>query len=144
MLTIDEALCAVLDAARPLPARPEPLERVLGCLLGEDIAADIDLPPFDKALVNGYAVRSEDLQGPDRWLRPGESIMAGQTPTRALAALEAAIVMTGAPLPPGCDAVIMHERTHSGDRGVRIDEPEVRAGQNILPRGREMAPAMSS
>ena len=138
MLTIDEALRAVLDAARPLPARPGPLECVLGCILGEDVAADIDLPPFDKALVNGYAVRSEDLQGPDRWLRLGESIMAGQTPTRALAALEAAVVMTGAPLPSGCDAVVMHERTQSGDRSVRIDELEVRPGQNILPRGREM------
>ena len=46
--------------------------------------------------------------------------------------------MTGAPLPPGCDAVVMHERTQAEDNRVRVDEPEVRAGQNILPRGREM------
>ncbi len=99
MLTIDEALRAVLEAARPLPARPEPLERALHCVLGEDVTADIDLPPFDKSLVDGYALRSEDVGGSDRWLRVGESIMAGQTPTRPLAPGEAAVVMTGAPCP---------------------------------------------
>src|SRR5262245_33160271 len=140
MLTIDEALRAVLDEARPLPPRPEPLGRALGCVLAEDVAADIDLPPFDKALVDGYAVRTEDLRGSDRRLRLGESVMAGQTPTRPMAPGEAALVMTGAPLPTGCDAVVMHERTRPGDGegDVRIDEPEVRPGQNILPRGREM------
>jgi molybdopterin molybdotransferase len=138
MLTIDEALDAVLAAARPLPARSEPLTDVLGCVLGEDVAADIDLPPFDKALVDGYAVRSADLRGSDRWLRLGESIMAGQTPTLPLAEREAAVVMTGAPLPGGCDAVVMHERTQLNDGGVQVDEPDVHPGQNILPRGREM------
>jgi molybdopterin molybdotransferase len=138
MLTIDEALRAVLDEARPLPPAPAPLQCALGCELGEDVAADIDLPPFDKALVDGYAVRSEDLRGPDRRLRLGESIMAGQTPTRPLEPGEAALVMTGAPIPAGCDAVVMHERTQAGEGVVRIDEPEVRTGQNILPRGREM------
>jgi molybdopterin molybdotransferase len=138
MLTIEEALRAVLDEARPLPPQPVPLADALGCVLGEDAAADIDLPPFDKALVDGYAVRSEDLRGPGRSLRVGESIMAGQTPTRPLAPGEAAVVMTGAPIPAGCDAVVMHERTRSDDGDVRIDEPEVRTGQNILPRAREM------
>jgi molybdopterin molybdotransferase len=138
MLTIDEALRSVLDEARPLSPRPLPLDRALGRELGEDVAADIDLPPFDKALVDGYAVRSGDLRGPGRRLRLGESIMAGQTPTRPLAPGEAAVVMTGAPVPEGCDAVVMHERTEPDDGGVRIDEPEIRPGQNILPRGREM------
>jgi molybdopterin molybdotransferase len=138
MLTIDEALLAVLAEARPLPPCRMPLSYALGCELGEDVTADIDLPPFDKSLVDGYAVRSEDLRGPERWLRLGESITAGQTPTRPLAPGEAALVMTGAPIPEGCDAVVMHERTQAGEGRVRIDEPEVRPGQNILPRGREM------
>lgn len=138
MLTIDEALRAVLAEARPTPPVSVPLSAALGCGLGEDVAADIDLPPFDKALVDGYAVRSEDLRGPDRWLRLGESIMAGQTPTRPLAPGEAALVMTGAPIPSGCDAVVMHERTRAGEDRVGIDQPDVRPGQNILPRGREM------
>lgn len=138
MLTIDEALRAVLEEAHPLPPRPLSLVEALGCVLAEDIPADIDLPPFDKALVDGYAVRSEDLRTSDRRLRLGESIMAGQTPTRPLAPGEAAVVMTGAPIPSGCDAVVMHEKTESGEGRVRIDEPEVRPGQNILPRAKEM------
>jgi molybdopterin molybdotransferase len=138
MLTIDEALRAVLEEARPMSPQIAPLAFALGCILGKDVKADIDLPPFDKALVDGYAVRSDDLQGSDRTLRLGESIMAGQMPSRALGPREAAVVMTGAPLPASCDAVVMHERTQSGEESVRIDEPEVLAGQNILPRGREM------
>ncbi len=138
MLTIDEAVRAVLEASRPLPPRPVPLEDAVGSRLGEDVAADIDLPPFDKALVDGYAVRTDDLRGEDRWLRVGETILAGQTPSRALEPREAATIMTGAPIPPGCDAVVMHEKTEPGEGGVRIDEPGVRPGQNILPRGREM------
>jgi molybdopterin molybdotransferase len=138
MLTIEEALEAVLEQARPVPSTREPLERALRCVLVEDVAADIDLPPFDKALVDGYAVRSGDLGGQDRWLRLGELITAGQTPTRALGEREAAVVMTGAPVPLGCDAVVMHERTRSADGAVWVEEPAVRIGQNILPRGREM------
>ena len=65
----------------------------------------------------------------------GESIMAGQTPTRPLAPGEAAVVMTGAPLPPGCDAVVMHERTQSGDGG----RPDRRAGGP--PRAEHPRPA---
>jgi molybdopterin molybdotransferase len=138
MLTIEEALDAVLEQARPLPASPQPLEQALRCVLAEDVAADIDLPPFDKALVDGYAVRSEDLAGSDLRLRLGELITAGQTPTRGLGPREAAVVMTGAPVPPGCDAVVMHERTLAAEGSVWVEAPAVRAGQNILPRGREM------
>ncbi len=64
MLTVEEALEAVLEQARPLPAEAVPLEAALRCVLAEDVAADIDLPPFDKSLVDGYAVRSDDLTGP--------------------------------------------------------------------------------
>src|SRR5437868_11486973 len=127
MLTIEEALAAVLEQAGPLPANWEPLERALGCVLAEDVAADIDLPPFDKALVDGYAVRADDLAGEDRRLGLGEVITAGRTPTRGLGPREAAVIMTGAPVPLGCDAVVMHERTRSADGIVWIDEPEVRA-----------------
>jgi molybdopterin molybdotransferase len=79
-----------------------------------------------------------ELAGEDRWLRLGELITAGQTPTRGLGPREAAVIMTGAPVPSGCDAVVMHERTRSCEGGVWVEEPAVRAGQNLLPRGREM------
>jgi molybdopterin molybdotransferase len=138
MLTVEQALEAVLKAAAALPAVERPLADARGCVLDEDAAADIDSPPFDKALVDGYAVRTCDLDGPQRRLAIGEVITAGRTPSRPLLAGEAAVVMTGAPIPSGCDAVVMHEKTRVEDGRVLIAEPAVRAGQNLLARGREM------
>jgi molybdopterin molybdotransferase len=137
MLNVDEALGAVLGQCSPLPPRPCPLADALGCVLAEDVAADIDLPPFDKALMDGYAVRASDLAATRR-LRVGEEITAGRTPTRPLGPGEAAMIMTGAPLPGGADAVVMVERTRRDGADVVIDGPEVVPGQNRLPRGREM------
>src|SRR4051794_40783010 len=111
LLTIDEAFEAVRERCRPLPARRLPLDEALGGLLAEDVTADLDLPPFDKSLVDGYAVRSCDLADGECRLRVVEEIVAGRMPTRPLAAGEAAAIMTGAPLPPGADAVVMIEQT---------------------------------
>src|SRR3954468_14220844 len=138
MLTIEEALGAVLEQARPLPSTSEPLDRALRCVLAEDVAADIDLPPFDKALVDGYAVRSADLAGGDRLLRVGEEITAGSLPTRPLDVREAAAIMTGAPMPAGADAVVMIEQTRREEGGVVVDDPSVAPGRHWMPRGREM------
>jgi len=138
MLTVLEALAAIHEHARPLPAVSCPLAEALGCVLAEDALADLDSPPFDKALVDGYAVRSTDLQSSGGWLALGESIMAGQTPSRSLGEREAALVMTGAPVPPECDAVVMHEKTRARDDGVLVLAPDVRPGQNLMLRGREM------
>src|SRR4051812_16963339 len=103
MLTVEDALRAVMERASPLPPRVVGLGEALGCMLAEDVVADRDSPPFDRALVAGYAVRSADLLGDDRRLAIGEEISAGRVPTRPLAAREAAIVMTGAPLPELAD-----------------------------------------
>jgi molybdopterin molybdotransferase len=138
MLTVDEALRAVLERVRCLPPRRCSLADSLGCTLAEDVAADLDLPPFDKALVDGYAVRSLDLETDGRRLKVGEEITAGRTPTRAIAPGEAAAIMTGAPLPPGADAVVMIEDTRRLGEDVILDAREVRPGQNRLCRGREM------
>jgi molybdopterin molybdotransferase len=138
MLSVDEALNAVLARSSALPARTARPDEALGCVLAEDVAADLDLPPFDKALVDGYAVRAGDLSGGDRRLRVGEEVTAGRTPTRPLESGEAALVMTGAPLPEGADAVVMIERSRRDGGYVVLDGPEVTPGQNRLPRGREM------
>src|SRR5215210_2504443 len=137
MLTVDDALKAVLDRAGPLPPRRRPLRDALGCVLAEEIIAEGDLPPFDKALVDGYAVRAADLQEPGTLLRLGEEIPAGRTPSRPLAPGEAALIMTGAPLPAGADAVVMIEQTGElPDGRVAIEAGSVTPGQNRLPRGR--------
>jgi molybdopterin molybdotransferase len=138
MLTVAQALDAVLEHTQALPAALLPLEEALHCALAEDIVADADSPPFDKALVDGYAVRSTELAGADRSLCRGEFITAGRTPTRALGRREAARVMTGAPIPAGCDAVVMQERVDDQDGMVVILDQAIRPGQNVLPRGKEM------
>ena len=138
MLTVDEAIQAVRDTAQLLPARQLPLAEALGCVLTEEVTADRDLPPFDKALVDGYAVRSLDLAEGDRWLRVGEEILAGQMPTRPLGDREAAAIMTGAPLPDGADAVVMVEHTRRHDGGIIIEAPNIAPGLARLARGREM------
>ncbi len=139
ILSVDQAIGAILARARPLAARRVPLAGALGLTLAEAIAADIDLPPFDKALMDGYAARSADLAAPgDHRLRVVEEITAGRTPTRTLGEGDCARIMTGAPLPPGADAVVMVERSRDlGDGTVVLPGP-VDPGQNRLVRGREM------
>jgi molybdopterin molybdotransferase len=140
MLRVEEALDAVRSRCRPLPARLRPLAAALGCVLAEDVTADLDLPPFDKALVDGYAVRSADLEGSggDRRLTVVEEIVAGRRSNRPLGPREAAAIMTGAPLPPGADAVVMIEQTRRLGALVLVDDPVVTAGKFRLPRGREV------
>src|SRR5215218_6894486 len=130
MLTVEEALSAVMERVAPLPPGTRRLADALGCELAEDVAADLDLPPFDKALVDGYAVRSGDLGGGDRLLQIGEEITAGRMPTRPLGAREAAAIMTGAPIPAGADAVVMIEQTRKLEEGVVVDDPSVIPGRN--------------
>ncbi|SIO14164.1 molybdopterin molybdochelatase [Singulisphaera sp. GP187] len=138
LLTVDEALHAIRERAAHLKPRPCVLAEALGCVLAEDVTADLDLPPFDKALVDGYAVRASDLVAGECRLAVGEEIVAGRTPTRALAPGEAAAIMTGAPLPPDADAVIMVEKTRRDGADVLLEGGLVRPGQNRLLRGREM------
>ena len=138
MLSVDQALKAVLSRCRPQPARPMPLAEALGRVLDEEVVADIDLPPFDKALMDGYAIRSADLATPgERRLRLSEEIFAGRVSTRFLGEGEAARIMTGAPLPPGADAVVMVERSTLDGGDVLLSGP-VAPGQFRLTRGREM------
>lgn len=101
MLTVNEAIDAILARCRPLPARPTSLIDALGLTLAEEIAADIDLPPFDKALMDGYAIRSADLAtGGERCFRVTEEITAGRVPIYPIHEGQAARIMTGTPCPP--------------------------------------------
>jgi molybdopterin molybdotransferase len=136
--TLEQALDDVIAAAIPSSAQRIPLSQAFGCVVAEDVTADLDLPPFDKALMDGYAVRSSDLAGANRRLRIGETITAGRIPTRPIGSREAAIITTGAPLPAEADCVVMLERTQIVDGEILIEQPDVRPGQNRLLRGREM------
>lgn len=140
MIEIDDALRAIRDRARPLNARPERLSEANGLALAEDVRADRDSPPFDKALVDGYAIRSTDWSGEDRSFRIVEEIPAGRFPERPLGSGETSAIMTGAPLPRNADAVVMVERSRrlDADRVAFDTSVSVFPGANVLRQGREM------
>lgn len=138
MLPVAEALDIVLQYARSLAPTEMPLGSACGRVLAEDVASDIDSPPFDKALMDGYAVRSLDLARETPVLPVAAEVTAGQVPP-PLPAGQAIRIMTGAPIPDGADAVVKVEQTKSlTDGRVRFNGPAPKAGQNILPRGQEM------
>lgn len=140
MLSVADALSCVLQHARPLaPVKTTISPAVLGHVLAEPVASDLDMPPYTKALMDGYAVRAADLATGTAMLRVIEEITAGSIPQRPVGPGEASRIMTGAPLPDGADAVVMVERTQMLDDGrVRIEDRPASLGQNILERGREM------
>ncbi|HEY8503666.1 MAG TPA: gephyrin-like molybdotransferase Glp [Gemmataceae bacterium] len=140
MHSVAEALAIILEHTRTLPPAAEPLGSVApGRVLAENVAADLDSPPYDKALMDGFAVRCADCGGPPVTLRVVEEIAAGSSPTRALGPGEAARIMTGAPIPEGADAVVPVERTEPrADGTVVIPGKAPRPGENILRRGAEM------
>jgi molybdopterin molybdotransferase len=139
MLAVSEAQAIVLHHARPLSPIDAPLTGdALGLVLAEDVASDLDMPPFDKALMDGYAVRAADLTHIGGSLAVIEEVTAGCTPKRIVGPGQATRIMTGAPMPDGADAVVMVERTRVlDDKQVRLEET-ARAGQNVLARGEEM------
>jgi molybdopterin molybdotransferase len=140
MLSIAEAQQCVLEQARPLPAVTARLDApALGLVLAEDVVSDLDMPPFTKSMMDGYALRTQDLTAGVGDFAVVDEITAGKTPSAGVGPRQAARIMTGAPMPEGADAVVMIERSQAldGDR-VRIDDPSVRPGQNVMPRGTEI------
>ncbi len=112
------------------------LDAALGRVLTEEIAADRDYPPFDRATRDGFAVRAADLARLPAELRIIGEIKAGDTFCGGVGAGECAQIMTGAAVPPGADAVVMIEHTRPAASRVRFERPAER-GQNVVPRGSE-------
>jgi molybdopterin molybdotransferase len=139
LLSVSAAQEIVLRWARALLPMSVALDAVLGRILAEDVASDLDSPPYTKAMMDGYAVRSADLPQGRGTLAIIEEVTAGHVPQRALGPGQATRIMTGAPIPPGADAVIQVERTRLREPGhVEIDDRPPRSGLNILEQGREM------
>ncbi len=132
MLAVSDAQAIVLQHAQPLPAVNTSLTAAaLGLVLAEDVASDLDMPPFDKALMDGYAVRVADLADGRATLSVVEEVTAGATPTKSVGSGQATRIMTGAPIPEGADAVVMIERTRLLDnQQVQIEE-QARPGPRL-------------
>jgi molybdopterin molybdotransferase len=139
MLSIDEALKLVLEYAKPLPAVATQMEEALGSVLAETIVSDVDSPPHDKSIVDGYAVIAADITEGAAELTVIEEVTAGAVPTKAVERGTATRIMTGAPVPRGADAVVMIEQTELRGSRVRINGVAMRSGQNIVRRASSLA-----
>ncbi|MEQ8789164.1 MAG: molybdopterin molybdotransferase MoeA [Pirellulaceae bacterium] len=149
MLEVAEALQRVLAETRAKSPRTVPLSDALGMVLAEDAVSDVDSPPHDKALMDGYAVLAADAHTGPVELRVLEQVAAGATPAQTVVPGAATRIMTGAPIPDGADAVVMVEQTEplgvenansAADVPVRvrINASRVDSGQNIMRRAASM------
>lgn len=134
MIDYEAARGLIASAVKALPAETVLSAEALGRTLARDIKAREDIPPFNKATMDGYAVRAGDTRGAGERacveLEVTEDLPAGRVSRRAIGPGQAARIMTGAPLPRGADAVVMVEDTEKSGGRVRIKR-EVRAGDNI-------------
>ncbi len=136
MHSIDEALEAILPPIAPLEAAREPLAAAAGRVAAEDVAAAVDLPPFDRSAMDGYAVRSADT-APGVALRLAGGVAAGEVAEQELAAGTAAAVSTGAALPPGADAILQSELADAGE-GAVTPQRAVEPGRHVRYRGEDV------
>ncbi len=151
MIDIDEALALLRDAVpAPLAAERAVLGDAVGRVVAEDVRAAVDLPGFDRSSMDGWAVRAADLPGALPVVGDVAAGEAGDAPLRAGTALR---ISTGAPMPPGADAVLRLEAGRQDDGHVATDVTlapgtfvrrrgeDVRRGEVVLAAGARLAPA---
>ncbi len=161
MLSVEDALARVLSAFHTLEPERVPVLEALDRVLAEDVYADIDIPPHSNSAMDGYALQAADSAGasiksPQR-LRVIENLAAGYVTDTVVEPGTAIRIMTGAPIPPGADAVIRFERTRQKGaepgsasvyllgqvppgKNVRYAGEDVRRGALILRQGTRIRP----
>ena len=138
MLSVDDALELMLNAAVELPVQQVALPDCLNTVLAQSLATPHDSPPFDKSMMDGFAVNSASYDSDLSLLDVTETITAGTVPTIPVEAGTAARIMTGAPLPPNADCVVPIERTQfdeSTPSEVGIDAEFVGPERHVLRQG---------
>ncbi len=167
MISVEEARDRILAFFDRLPAERKPLLDALGQVLAEDVVAPFDIPPLDNTAMDGYAVRAADTAGASESspveLRVVADLAAGYIHETPLGPGEAIRIMTGAPMPPGADAIVPFEETDEILRGpneaprkgatvrvmkaanvhanIRFRAEDVKQGQAVVPAGRVLRPS---
>jgi molybdopterin molybdotransferase len=139
---LHEAQHVVLAAASVLGLEKISILDALGRVLGEDIVAERDNPPWDNSAMDGFAVRWDDIKQEHAIEKPVtltviEDVPAGRMPSKTVGAGQAIRIMTGAPIPGGADTVLKVEDTEHTPESVRVFKPEPR-GANIRPQGEDV------
>jgi molybdopterin molybdotransferase len=132
MLSLDDARRLLAESLHLLPAEHVELARAHGRFLRAPVATPEDLPPFDRSAFDGYALLSRREAAV---YAVAYEVAAGGVPNGPLAAAECARIFTGAPLPPGADAVAMQEHCERTEEGVRI--PALRSGEGVRRQGED-------
>ncbi|MBI3952001.1 MAG: molybdopterin molybdotransferase MoeA [Acidobacteria bacterium] len=138
MIPVKEAQQIILDNVRLLPTEPVLLAAATGRVLRQEVRADMDMPPFDRARMDGYALRAADTTSLPARLHIVGEVAAGSEFEGSISADQAVRIMTGAPVPEGADAVQKIEVTEADHETVLIKEA-VKPGQFITPRASEAA-----
>lgn len=149
MLLFDEAFRIVLDSAHRLANERVDIAHAANRILAEDVESDMDMPPCDRAVVDGYACRREDLMNE---LKIIETIPAGMPPKKTIEPNQCAKIMTGASVPSGANCVFMVEFTENPTAGtvrftgektddhIRPQGRDIKAGQVVLRNGARIRP----
>jgi molybdopterin molybdotransferase len=139
MFSFEQARNAVLEKCIPVGVEIVGLLESVGRVLADDVAAPWDMPLWDNSAMDGYAVRSDDCGQIPCTLKVTGFLPAGARGDEFVVEPGCAVrIMTGAPAPVGCDAVIPVEETDDGHQNVSLSEP-VKAGQHIRVRGEDVA-----
>lgn len=137
MRTPEEAVSAILERTRPAQGREAvPLAEACGRVLAREVRADLDLPPFEKSAMDGYAVHSASVAGKTRLALAGES-RAGAPWTAPVDPGSCVAIYTGAALPPDCDAVVMVEKSRRDGDHVELDD-DPSPGQHVCHKGEDL------
>ncbi len=158
LLPLDEALTMCLNLAAPVRRREAvALSEALRRVVAEDVRSSVDVPPADRAAMDGYAVLASDTaragKSSPATLTVQENLHAGEVPRRRVAKGRCTQIATGAPLPPGADAVVMVEDTERAKDVVRVFRSvhprenvsargsDIRSGALVLSEGEVLTPA---
>jgi len=152
LLSVDEALETLLAGARPVAEVEQvPTIEAVNRVLAQAQSSTMDVPPMDNSAMDGYAVRLSDLNSPEKKLKVAQRIPAGSI-GKPLEPGTAARIFTGAPVPPGADAIVMQEHCSvSGDfvlikkspkkgEWIRLTASDIRKGGTVLTAGKRLLP----
>lgn len=141
MVPVDEYRRRILDSVHTLPACTVPLDEALGRIAAHDVHCHLDLPPFDTAAMDGFAVRSRDVAGASEHtpvrLRVVGEVRMGRRSDRRMEGGQAMAVSTGSQVPPGADAVVPIERCVIASSTLSVHEP-VGQGKHVRLAGEDL------
>jgi molybdenum cofactor synthesis domain-containing protein len=139
LVALESAQEFVLEQCHPLPPASLPLADALGCVTTAAITASAAVPPFANTAMDGYAVRAADTAAAPVVLEVVGTLAAGAAPDVSVGPGQAIRIMTGAPIPPGADAVVMVEQTSPAGHDLVLVAAIAEPGDHVRPAGEDIA-----